>query len=235
MNRIIKKSYVLILQIMICLSFFDSVIADELTIKSITVYPEKPNPKSEIVFTAEITGGDIEEIYMIVDEANDEFVYIPRHNISMSNIQGEIYTCNLTLLHEGATFIVYWPVIKSNDIWYNFVKERKTHDLYPEVSIVTPKKGYFYLLGKQIVKTFFGNTVLIGRTTIKIDIGTYNFQNIEKVEYCIDEKPKGTVKEMPFEWLWRTFSFGMYNIEIKAYVSELNYSNNNIQVLAFIL
>ena len=141
----------------------------------------------------------------------------------------------VTFVYDDATVILYWPVIKCNGTWYDFVEEFYTHDLYPELNISAPEKGYFYLLGKQIGKTFLGNTILIGKTTIIIDVGSYFKLDIEKVEFYINEKLKGTINEEPFEWQWRTFSFGKYNIEIKAYVSETNYSYVKTQVIAFIL
>jgi hypothetical protein len=235
LNKIVRKSSIIILGIFICLTFFSTTIADEPTIESITVSPVNPHPQSTISFNAEISGEDISEVYLRVEEANDMFCYQGIHNVSMSKIRGEIFSCNLMLLHEGATWIIYWLVIKCNDTWYNFKDERQYHDLYPVLNIVNPEKGFFHILGKPITKTFFGNTVIFGKTKIIIDVGTYLKTDIEKIELYIDNNLKETINKSPFEWVWKTFSFGSCNIEIKAYVSELNYSNSKFQVIAFIL
>ncbi len=219
----------------IILLFISLAIADEPRIENITISPEKPTPLSEITITAEINGENIEEVCMRVEEGNDMYCYPYPLNVSLVNIHTNIYKGNATLIHWDATRILCWPVIKCNGTWYELFEEYYFHDLYPELNISVPEKGYFYLFGKQIGKTFLGNTILVGKTTIIIDVGSYFKYDIENIEFYINDKLKGNINEEPFEWKWKTFSIGKCDIEIRAYVSETNYSFVKTQVIAFIL
>lgn len=224
-----------LLSIGIILLFIGLAVADEPEIENITISPEKPVSLSTITFIADINGEDIEEVYMLVEECIEGLCYADYQNESMNPIDNDTWECTATLIHDDTTFIHYWLVIKCNNTWYEFFSKDYIHDIYPVLSLVIPEEGYFYLIGKQMGKSFFGNTVLIGRTTIKIDIGSYSSMGIEKVDFYLNGKLKGTVEEKPFDWLWKTFSFGTYNLEIRAYVSGTNYSFVKTQVIAFIL
>lgn len=227
----LKKSFVLLLAIGFNLSFVGFATGHDPVIIDITITPEKPNPLSDITFTLEIDGEDITEVYMRVKEANN-YMCLPTRNLSMEKIDDEIYKCNITLEFSNATYVEYCPVVYCNGFWYEFEYLNKT--LYPKLNITVPEEGYFHLLGTQLGRTYFGNTVLLGRTKVKVDI-RYFLPGIEKVEFYLNNNLIKTIHEEPFEWFWKTFSFGKYVIEIKAYANETCYSNEAIQVLAFIL
>ncbi len=230
-----KISSLLIIQSLILLSFLGSVTADEPIIINITISPEKPIPQSEVSFTAEISGENITQVCIRVEEWNEWFCYQDIQNITMIKISEGLYQCNVTLLHDDIIGITYWPVVYSNGVWYDFREERRDHDIYPELKIVKPKKGGIYLFGNQIGTDFNENTVMVGRTKIIIDIGSYFKECISKIEFYLNEKLKGTISRTTLEVMWKKFSFGRYNLEIKAYINEFNYSSTNIEVFAFIL
>jgi hypothetical protein len=201
------------------------------TIISITISPEKPVPLSTITFTLEIEGENISEVYMRLKEANDYFCYTPR-NVSMDRINEEIYECNVTLEWVDATYISYQPLVYCNGIWYEF--EFHNQILYPVLSISVPVEGHFHLVGIKLFKTYSGNTVLLGRTKVKVDVGFFD-PGIEKVEFYLNNQLMKIDNENPYDWRWGTFSLGKYLIEIKAYVNEIDYSYEEIQLIAFIL
>ena len=203
----------------------------EPTIISITISPEKPVPLSTITFTLEIEGENISEVYMILKEANDYFCYTPC-NASMDKINEEIYECNVTLEWDDATYVIYQPLVYCNGIWYEL--EYYYQILYPELTISVPVEGHFHLVGIKLCKTYSGNTVLLGRTKVKVDVGYYD-PGIEKVEFYLNNQLMKIDNENPYDWRWRSFSFGEYLIEIKAYVNETDYSCEEIQVFAFML
>jgi hypothetical protein len=201
------------------------------TIISITISPEKPIPLSTITFTLEIEGENISEVYIRLKEANGNLCYPPR-NVSMDKTNEEIYECNVTLEWADATYIVYQPLVYCNGIWYEF--EFYNQILYPVLTISVPVEGHFHLVGIKLCKTYSGNTVLLGRTKVKVDVGYYD-PGIEKVEFYLNKQLMKIDNENPYDWRWRSFSFGEYLIEIKAYVNETDYSCEEIQVIAFIL
>jgi len=200
-------------------------------IKNITISPEKPTPLSNITFTIEIEGENISEVYLRVLEANKNMCY-PTKNVSMEKIDDEIYECNITLEFAAATYIKYQPIVYCNGVWYEF--EYHNQILYPDLKITIPEEGYFHFLGIKLVKTYSGNTVLLGRTKVKVDVGYFE-SVIEKVEFYLNNQLMKIDNENPYDWRWGTFSFGKYLIDIKAYVNETEYSNKTIKVMAFML
>jgi len=74
------------------------------------------------------------------------------------------------------------------------------------VYISRPKNGYLYIFDREIMPTFFGRTVIIGRITVKaVAFGS------EKVEFYVNGVLKETDNESPFWWLLiKSCSEGMY-------------------------
>jgi hypothetical protein len=98
--------------------------AAEPTIVEVTLEPEEPTPLSTITFTTTITSEDsLDDVRLIVKECNATLgiCYPDEQNVSMINAEGtNNYEKDVTLKHAGATYITYYFVIKSDDIWYKF-------------------------------------------------------------------------------------------------------------------
>ncbi len=107
----------------------------------------------------------------------------------------------------------------------------KDGNLPPEVGIQTPSAKYLYCLGKEIRKSLFGNTVLIGRTTLVAYAS--DDSKIEKVEFYIDGTLMKTVTEEPYEWLWHQFTIGKRTITVQAYDDQGKTAAATIDVLVF--
>lgn len=108
--------------------------------------------------------------------------------------------------------------------------------LPPSIGISTPKYGVRYILNKERRKTFLGNTVLIGKTTIKTIVAAGS--EVKKVDFTLKggfRQITETITEEPFEWTWDTFALGRYTIVVKVYDQDGRTSTDRIDVIAFIL
>lgn len=131
MKKILKNAMLLMLVTLLCLSFVGPVNADEPSYTEIAVSPEEPTRLSEVTFTVNITGEDIEEVRIIVEECIEGLCYPDLHNESMENTQGNDWEGTATLVHDDATYGTCWLVIKSNGTWYDFRENRKEFDVLP--------------------------------------------------------------------------------------------------------
>lgn len=235
MSIILKKILlIIIIHLMLIPSISGNVSTDEPIIKDITIAPDKPNPLSEINITADIEGENIQEVYIRIQELNSMSCLPKVINESMANIDG-LWVAYAQLKWNLSTKICYWFEIKVNGSWYDNKEDRLYHDLYPEINILKPEIGYLYILGKQVAKSNFNNTILFVRAKIKVDFGTYFSEDIVKVEFYLNNELKVLFEEGPYTWYWRNFSLGKYDLEVKIYIDKFNYSSTNIEVFAFIL
>jgi hypothetical protein len=104
----------------------------------------------------------------------------------------------------------------------------KDGNLPPEVGIQTPAAKYVYRFGKQIRKSFSGNTILLGRITLVAYAS--DDSKIEKVEFYIDGTLMKTVTEEPYEWFWHQFVIGKKTIIVKAFDDEGKTASATIDV-----
>lgn len=108
--------------------------------------------------------------------------------------------------------------------------------LPPRVGISTPQQWMRYIFDKELDKTLTGNTILLGKKTIKIEYIAES--GVEKVEFTIKGKfseKTETITEEPFEWIWDSFAFGKYTITVKLYDKEGRTDPDSIEVFASIL
>ena len=104
----------------------------------------------------------------------------------------------------------------------------KDGNLPPEVGIQTPAAKYVYRFGKQIRKSFSGNTILLGRITLVAYAS--DDSKIEKVEFYVDGTLMKTVTNEPYEWLWHQFVIGKKTIIVKAFDDEGKTASATIDV-----
>lgn len=85
----------------------------------ILVTPSHPAPLSDVTFSVEIEGNDISSVRLIVRECNKEtgICHAPPQNVSMSNVGGNTYKAEVTLIHDDVTSITYNIEIKSEGKW----------------------------------------------------------------------------------------------------------------------
>ncbi len=119
MRKILKNALVLTLVTGLCLSFVGMVSATEPTFGDITVSPEEPTILSDVDFSVNVTGDNIQEVRIEVEECIGlDFCYA-KQNVSMELEEG-LWKATVTLEHDDATVGHCWLVIKSNGTWYSF-------------------------------------------------------------------------------------------------------------------
>jgi len=94
-----------------------------------------------------------------------------------------------------------------------------------KVKISKPTKG-FYLANSKIFNLPF--SIIIGK--IDIIVLTPGIENVDRVEFYIDNILKDTVNDEPFKYNYNTPSFGSRNIKVIAYDSEENKYYDSINI-----
>jgi len=111
-------------------------------------------------------------------------------------------------------------------------------NLPPAVGIITPTFSKLHLLGQPVIKTLAKNTILIGKTIIKVN--ATDDSKINKVEFYIDGKLKHTSTEEPYTWSFRKTGlikhiFRKHTILVKAYDDNDKTAIDSVEVIAFFL
>jgi len=136
MKKIVENTIIMMLILGLCLSFTSIVSADDPTYDDITVDPAEPERLSEVTFTVDVTGENVEEVYIKVEECNDILCYQDIQNVSMTNTEGSTWECSVTLIHDDTTYSSIWLIIKNDDgTWYEL------SDLKQEVTVVESSTG----------------------------------------------------------------------------------------------
>ncbi|HID25652.1 MAG TPA: CocE/NonD family hydrolase [Thermoplasmata archaeon] len=97
--------------------------------------------------------------------------------------------------------------------------------------IQKPKEGWLYIANKEITKTCFGNTIILGRVTVEPYIPTG--REVQRVEFYIDDELRNTDLEAPYSWLWDETIFGRHEIKVIAYDNKGNKAEDKIDVITF--
>jgi hypothetical protein len=126
MKETIKNVLVVMLIAGLCLPIVGVATANDIIVGEISISPEEPTRLSEVTFTVEITGNDIEQVRIKVEECNEIMCYQYLLNESMTNTEGNIWTGTATLIHDDTVVGHSWLVIKSNGIWYDYRNDKTT-------------------------------------------------------------------------------------------------------------
>ncbi|MCK4829989.1 hypothetical protein KA005_80460, partial [bacterium] len=82
----------------------------------------------------EVSGEDISEVWLTLQECNDQICYSDKHNISMT-VNGGTYEAEVTLEKDDTTNIEYWLVVNSGGTWYSFQND------YEQLYLSTSSNG----------------------------------------------------------------------------------------------
>jgi hypothetical protein len=138
MEKTMKNAIVIMLVAGLFLSLVGIATAEEPTFGDITITPAEPTVLSDVKFSVEITGENITEVRLEVEECvGPDFCYA-KQNVSMMELGEGLWETTVTLEHDDATVGHCWLVIKSNETWYNFAPsvspdyESTDFDIMPE-------------------------------------------------------------------------------------------------------
>ncbi|RLI52791.1 MAG: hypothetical protein DRO87_12625, partial [Candidatus Thorarchaeota archaeon] len=135
--------------------------------------------------------------------------------INTSGLSIGVHTCDIDILSNGGndTFIVTVNII-----------EKK-----PTIKIERPKPDTLYFRDKELFSNpIFINPVIIGPITIKTSVA--NAENIERVEFLIDDVSKYNATETPYTWTWDEKAFFIHTIKVIVY-DENGSAEDTITVL----
>jgi hypothetical protein len=99
--------------------------------------------------------------------------------------------------------------------------------------IQTIDEGYLYLLGKKVMKTLFGKTIVIG--DINVEMKFFHPEQLQKVEILIDGTVQCTLFSPPFKYSLDTRLLGRHNLELRGYYNDETTSIEKMDVFFLIL
>ena len=102
--------------------------------------------------------------------------------------------------------------------------------VHPEIIISEPVENYLYFSGREIIP--LPMTVIIGTIDVKAKINGIS-DDIEKVEFYIDDKLQATDYEEPYLWSWDEPTFLKHTLSATAYHNTENISSDDVIVWKF--
>ena len=97
--------------------------------------------------------------------------------------------------------------------------------------IEQPRQGYLYIGFREIGPTHSGNTLIIGGTTIKVS--AFHEENVDRVEFYLDDQLIETVYETPFAIMLDETAFWEHTILAKAYYTDGSTPTDQMDVIIF--
>lgn len=94
--------------------------------------------------------------------------------------------------------------------------------------IQKPKQGRLYIADREITRTFFGNTIILGKITIEPYIPSR--VEVQQVEFYVDNVLKYNDTEAPYQWTWDETVFGKHEIKVVAYDNKGNEAEDEMNV-----
>ncbi len=161
-----------------------------------TKWNDKIKPKKDITISIRKPDFDVKNIYIISPDYKENITVLPVYNGDYINI---------TI-----------PSLKIYDV---IVLTENTKNI--PIRIIKPEAS-LYIFNQEIIP--LGRTIIIGGITIETSVYSPN-EDIDKVEFYIDDKLKYTDYESPYTWLWDEIAIGIHKIKVVAY--GINISSTN--------
>ena len=144
------------------------------------------------------------------DVTNPTFDYMLHNDAAI--VSHDIFEINSTIPfpHNGL-----WCLEDYENNCYTIVASAVTISYNSDIIITAPKTGFLSINNKSVISTIFGNTIIVGSTSLQAMISN-NCNDIDEVEFYVDGELQSTDKTLPYIWEWETRSFGKHVIEIVA-------------------
>lgn len=95
-------------------------------------------------------------------------------------------------------------------------------------TIDRPRERYWYLFDEEKYPIFEEDGILaIGKITVEVRV----LEELEKIEFYVDDALKYSDDEAPYEWLWRQMSLGKHTLKIVPYDTEGAYGGTDTLIL----
>lgn len=104
---------------------------------------------------------------------------------------------------------------------------------YPAITIRKPKEKHLYIAGNELrYLSYLPKTIILGKIDVEAEVnGIYD--EVEKVEFYIDDQLKYTDYEDPYEWSWEQRSFFRHDVETKVFFDDNTSAIDNVVVWKF--
>ncbi|RLI99156.1 MAG: hypothetical protein DRP08_07530, partial [Candidatus Aenigmatarchaeota archaeon] len=198
---------------------------------SVTVHQDSTNNIIHVLENDYDPDGDQISIYSITNP--------PSYGIAKVSDDVILYTPNPG--YNGTDSFTYKITDEQGDFDTAFVLIQVTHD-HNGVSILLsrPKEGYLYILDVELLnisgflKYFDGSALVIGPITFEINNETDFYNDIEHVEYYIDNELVNTTSQEPFNYTLNRRCIGIRTIKIVAHTSSnMITEEKNILIINF--
>ena len=167
--------------------------------------------------------------------ASEEFT-VSVYNETMAPVEdAAVYVDSLVYMtNEDGKATVHIDVVGAYEIYSE--KERHVRSekvtvnvkIKKIVEIIKPENGAIYVMNKKL-KIRIQKILIVGPIDIEVKIT----DDVEKVEFYIDNELKYVDTEQPFMWRWDERAFFKKTIKIKAYVGDESYDSDEKEVLIF--
>ena len=142
--------------VMVMIYISSSIVLAEPAVEDISLNPTSPLPKSAITFTATVTGDQIDEVYLIIQECKQDLCF-PRTNASMNKVGSRKYQTSITLKESDSTYIQYWLNINEDGTWYSFDEDITKTNLSTKQEDSTPGFELLVFIISLIILLFIIN------------------------------------------------------------------------------
>ena len=123
-----KKTITKIIQVIIVWALILQVVPVIQAEPTIQITPTKPEPESDVTFEVDLTGENVQNAYLWIQECNiNTGICYTNDNISMTETQEGIYETTYTLEHDDATYFQYSIIVKTGSGWQTFFEQTKVN------------------------------------------------------------------------------------------------------------
>lgn len=146
--------------------------------------------------------------------------------LKRSNIHGYLNA----VIFDNQDFVIVGGSVRSEEYNWDIYVDRYVDLTPPSSTITKPADKILYLFDNEIMPTvLFKKSVIIGKITIEINSEDAN--EVNKIEFYIDQLLKKTINDPPYKWTWgEKSSFGDHIITTIVYDESGAASRNEITV-----
>ena len=162
-------------------------------------------------------GGKV-SLMKVDSQGREEWVFNGKNNETAYSVQQT----------EDGGYVVTGHIGPYNnyDVWLIKIKEPLT----PPTVIITRPDRYIYIRDNETIP--FIIPIIVGKLTIKAE--AYSSEEVEKVEFYLNNILQYTDVEEPYTWTWEKSPFGFYKIEVRVYDGSGKTASDSIFVIRLI-
>ncbi len=158
---------------------------------------------------------DNQDIALEINLSYSSVGHIDWHTIMISEGTNSTYKWNTSLLPDGEYILRISATDDAGNSAFDTSGNFTIDSTLPSLRIIKPRHGYLYIMDREVIPTFGGRTLIIGKITIESSIDPVS--TIQRVELCLDDVLFGMLYTPPFEFLIDESLLGKHSICLKIY------------------